>query len=149
LIAFNTLVDNKANIFQGGRKEGMGATFITVTYNIICSGGAAAAISGPYSDGTWKGNILYKTNGAGDMPMVGYQIMDPKLARDATGVFHLLPGSPAINSVSENYLSVATDMDGQARMAPFDSGADEVSKDKVKAHILSANDVGTGCCFVP
>jgi poly(beta-D-mannuronate) lyase len=78
------------------------------------------------------------------MPKVGYQITDPKLARDASGVFHLLPGSPAINKVSENYLSIATDMDGQARIAPFDAGADEVSKDKVKAHILSANDVGQG-----
>jgi poly(beta-D-mannuronate) lyase len=143
LIAFNTLVDNKTNILQGGRKEGMGATFITVAYNIIQGGGAAAAISGPYSDGTWKGNMLYKTNGAGDMPKVGYQITDPKLGRDAAGVFHLLPGSPAINKVSENYLSIATDMDGQARIAPFDAGADEVSKDKVKAHILNPYDVGT------
>jgi poly(beta-D-mannuronate) lyase len=144
LIAFNTLVDNKVNIFQGARKEGMGATFITVANNIIQGGGAAATISGPYSDGIWKGNIIFKTNGAGDMPKVGYQITDPKLARDASGVFHLLPGSPAINKVSENYLSIATDMDGQARIAPFDAGADEVSKDKVKAHILSANDVGQG-----
>ena len=144
LIAFNTLVDNKTNILQGGRKEGMGATFISVANNIIQGGGAAATISGPYSDGIWKGNIIFKTNGAGNMPGSGYQNTDPKLTRDATGAFHLLPGSPAINSVSENYLSVATDMDGQARMAPLDAGADEVSKDKVKAHILSANDVGQG-----
>jgi poly(beta-D-mannuronate) lyase len=143
LIAFNTLVDNKTNIFQGARKEGMGATFITVAYNIIRGGGAAASISGPYSEGVWKGNIIYKTNGAGNMPANGFREVDPLLARNAKGTFHLLPGSPAIDRVWDNYPSVATDMDGQEREAPLDAGADEVSIDKVKAYILSPNNVGT------
>jgi poly(beta-D-mannuronate) lyase len=33
-------------------------------------------------------------------------------------------------------------MDGQKRIAPFDVGADEISKETIKARILSPADVG-------
>ena len=142
LIAFNTLVDNKANIIQQGRKDGMGATFITVVNNIIQGGGPAAAISGPNINATWAGNILYKTNGAGDMPAGSYKNIDPKIVKDGNGEYHLLKGSPAINASTGNYPAVTVDMDEQQRTSPFDVGADEISNEKVIARILKASDVG-------
>jgi poly(beta-D-mannuronate) lyase len=142
LIAFNTLVNNKNNIIQTGRKEGMGATFITIANNIIQGGGAAASLSGPYTNATWTGNILFNTNGAGDIPKDGYSIVDPKLAPDASGIFHLQPGSAAIDAVKDVYASVTTDMDGQQRVMPLDKGADEVSAKPVVVRILSPKDVG-------
>src|ERR1051325_9189739 len=68
LIAFNTLVNNKTNITQSGRKNGLGATRITIANNIIEGGGPVASLSGPYKDGAWEGNIIFNTNGAGDIP---------------------------------------------------------------------------------
>lgn len=142
LIAFNTLVNNKANIIQTGRKEGMGATFITVANNIIQGGGVASSLSGPYTNAVWTGNILFNTNGAGDMPKDGYSIVDPKLARDANGFYHLQRGSAAIDVVKDVYTLVTTDMDGQPRAGSLDKGADEVSARPVSAHMLSPRDVG-------
>jgi hypothetical protein len=142
LIAFNTLVNNTANIIQGGRTNGLGATDITIANNIIQGGGPAATIAGPYTGGVWSGNILFSTNGAGSMPSSGYTTVNPLLARDATGTFHLQSGSPAINSATGSYPSVTADMDGQPRTAPLDKGADEVSSAPVIAHILSPAEVG-------
>ena len=142
LIAFNTLVNNTANIVQTGRNNGLGATDITIADNIIQGGGPAAKIAGPYTGGVWSGNILFKVNGAGDMPSGGYTTADPALARDATGTFHLQSDSPAINSATGSYPAVTVDMDGQPRTSPFDIGADEVSTAPVIAHILSAAEVG-------
>ncbi|MGN6342187.1 MAG: polysaccharide lyase 6 family protein [Ginsengibacter sp.] len=142
LIAFNTMVNNPRNFFQSGRKDGMGATFITIAYNIIQDGGTAASISGPLTNTTWKGNIIYKTKQVGDMPAGGFQEIDPKLERDASGAFHLQSGSPAINAVKEKFPTITLDMDGQIRVSPFDIGADEFSKAGSKAHILNATDVG-------
>jgi poly(beta-D-mannuronate) lyase len=142
LIAFNTLVNNKTNITQGARNNGLGATFITVANNIIQGGGPAASISGPYLNGVWEGNIIFNTNSAGDMPEGSYKMIDPRLVKDISKEFHLQTGSPAINTAIGNYASVTTDMDGQKRITPLDIGADEISKETIKSRILNPADVG-------
>ncbi|GAA0544471.1 polysaccharide lyase 6 family protein [Chitinophaga japonensis] len=142
LIAFNTLVNNPRNIYQAGRSNGLGATGITVANNIIQGGGPAATLAGPYTGGAWSGNILYNTNGDGDMPSSGYSVANPLLARDATGTFHLQAGSPAIGAATGSYPAVTVDMDGQPRTSPLDAGADEVSAAAVSARILTPDMVG-------
>ncbi len=144
LIAFNTLVNNKANIVQSGRKNGLGATTITVTNNIVMGGGPAATIAGPYTQPSWEGNIIFKTNGAGDMPEGSYTNTNPKLAKDASGKFHLQKGSPAIDAAKGNYAAVTVDMDGQPRKLPLDVGADEMSDAVIIARALEPADVGAG-----
>jgi hypothetical protein len=142
LIAFNTLVNNAANIIQSGRTNGLGATDVTIANNIIQGGGPAAAISGPYIRGSWSGNIIWETRGAGNMPSDGYTTVDPRLVRDASGVFRLKAGSPAVDAASGSYPAVTVDMDGQPRTGVLDKGADEVDGGVVVAHLLSADDVG-------
>jgi len=142
IIAFNTLVNNKANIIQTERANGLGSTFITIANNIIQGGGPAASIVGPYNNSLWEGNIIFNTNGAGDMPAGSFTTVDPKIFKDSKGEFHLDKGSPAINSAKGNYPSVIFDMDGQERKAPLDIGADEVSNAVIKTLILSPADVG-------
>lgn len=141
LIAFNTLINNKENIIQTSRKNGMGATYITVANNIIQGGGQAAAIAGPYSNPQWAGNILFNVKDAGNMPADSYKIVDPKLAKTSDGTYHLQPGSPAINHAVGSYPGVRFDMDGQSRTTQLDIGADELSNSPVKAHILNPDDV--------
>ena len=142
LIAFNTLVNNKENIVQTPRKDGLGATYVTVAYNVVQGGGAAAKISGPMAQAQWKGNIIFNVASAGDLPAGSYQTADPKLAKDASGTFHLQANSPLINTVKEAFPAVTVDMDGQPRMSPLEPGADESSKAPVKAVILLPNQVG-------
>ncbi|OQP57432.1 chondroitinase-B domain-containing protein [Niastella populi] len=142
LIAFNTLVNNPANITQSGRTNGLGATNTTVANNIVQGGGAAASIAGPYTGAVWSGNIIYQTNGAGSMPSGGYTSVNPLLARNGTGTFHLQSGSPAIGTATGSYAAVTVDMDGQNRTSPFDKGADETSAAAVTAQILSTSMVG-------
>jgi len=142
LIAFNTMVNNKTNITQTARPNGLGSTFITIANNIMQGGGPAASIVGPFVNPVWEGNIIFNTNGAGDMPPGSFKIIDPKLASDAAGEFHLQKGSPAIDAAAGNYVAVTTDMDGQPRKMPLDVGADETSGAAITARILSPADVG-------
>lgn len=144
LIAFNTLVNNKGNIVQTARNKGMGATYITVANNIIQGGGAATAISGPYTDGQWTGNILFNVKGAGTMPAEGYTMADPKLVKTASGAYHLQNGSPAVDHAIGVYPKIKFDMDGQIRTGAYDIGADEISNSPITVHVLHQGDVGAG-----
>lgn len=142
LIAFNTLVNNKTNITQTERKNGLGSTYITVSNNIIYGGDAAASIVGPTSNHLWEGNIIFQTVRAGDMPNGSFINADPKLYKDATGTYHLRKGSPAIDAAKGACVNITVDMDGQARGTKRDVGADEISKSTTVAGILRASDVG-------
>nr|WP_295864663.1 chondroitinase-B domain-containing protein [uncultured Chitinophaga sp.] len=148
LIAFNTLVNNTTNITQAGRSNGLGATYINVAYNIIQEGSTAAQIAGPYTNPTWKGNIIYNTS-AGAIPSGGYVTANPQVARDTTGTFHLQSGSPAIGAATSGYTDVKFDMDGQSRALPLDAGADQVSTAPVTARILTPAMVGHNANSTP
>src|SRR5687768_16573333 len=136
LIAFNTLVNNRSNIIQTARKDGLGSTSITIANNLIYGGGPAVSIVGPAKNHTFEGNLIFNTNGAGDLSRVGYEMEDPKLQKDDAGIYRPHKKSPAVNAASGNYNSVTVDMDDQLRVSPMDAGADEVSKDKIKARVL-------------
>ncbi len=143
LIAFNTLVNNPQNFFQGGRNNGMGATAITLAYNIVQNSEAPAAeLSGPNKDILWTANYLHGVGKNGDIPATGYTVADPRLARDHTGTFHLQPGSAAKGAAKKAYPGIRTDMDGQPRKTPMDAGADQLSTVRKTAQILSTSLVG-------
>ena len=140
IVAFNTLVNNKTNIVLSQRKDGLGATSITIANNLIQAGETAATVSGPMPGAVWAGNLIFETK-AGDMPEGTYVVIDPKLVKDATAVFHLSDRSPAKDKAA-GFFTISTDMDGQQRTAPFDIGADEISKAAIKTYILRAKEVG-------
>ncbi|MGX5817367.1 chondroitinase-B domain-containing protein [Chitinophaga lutea] len=145
LIAFNTLVGNATNIRQVNRTNGLGSTYITGIYNIIANSPfQAVQIQGPSTNRVWKGNIVWNvTNNGGSITDTAYTIVDPLLARNANGTFHLQPGSPAIGMATELIPpSITTDMDGQPRSLPFDVGADQVSAAPVKALLMDSTFVG-------
>jgi poly(beta-D-mannuronate) lyase len=150
LIAFNTIINCKGNISMGARDKGLGATAITVAYNVVKGGGPAASISGPYTNAIWQGNIIFNTESKGDMPDGTFTMTDPKLGRDATQAIRLLKGSPAIDAVPtpkgkkavSPFAAITTDMDGQPRTFPLDAGADEMSTAPAVARLLNPADVG-------
>jgi poly(beta-D-mannuronate) lyase len=141
LIAFNTLVNNKTNIVQTPRKDGLGSTYVTVAANVIQGGGPAATISGPNTNATWTKNMIFNTNGAGDLPATGFVTADPKLVKDEYGIYHLQKGSPAIGAAEFNPL-VESDLDGQIRTKKTDIGADQFYTHKYLTTILQPKDVG-------
>jgi poly(beta-D-mannuronate) lyase len=144
IIAFNTLVNNKINIAQTARTNGLGSTYITVANNLIVGGGPAFSVVGPASNHFAEGNLIFNTDGAGDFPAGSFSIVDPKLMRNSAGENHLQKNSPAVNAAKGNYAAVLVDMDGQLRTAPFDVGADEFVSLEKKAGILGVGDVGFG-----
>ncbi|MBZ4190622.1 polysaccharide lyase 6 family protein [Niabella beijingensis] len=141
-IAFNTLVNNKRNIIQPERKNGLGSTFISVISNIIQGGDAAVSIAGPYTQPKWSGNIIFNTKGPGDLPEAGYRVTDPKLVKGADGIWRLSKGSPAIGAGGSNHPVAAVDMEGQPRNKKWDIGADQYSTAATTAQALKANEVG-------
>ncbi|MFC9688564.1 polysaccharide lyase 6 family protein [Kribbella sp. NPDC056951] len=98
----------------------------------------------PYQSGiTFSGNILWGAASNGTIPSSGFTRADPKLTSTSDGVYRLASGSAAINAVSANHSSrVTDDVDGQARTAPYDVGADEYSTATPTRRPLTAADVG-------
>jgi poly(beta-D-mannuronate) lyase len=143
LVAFNTLVNNRVNVFMQNRRSGLGANDLVFADNVIQGGGKAVTIGGPLANPVWEGNILWDNNGgAGDIPETGYTTLDPQLKQVGNDKYHLSSGSPAIGKAAGSHEDVVLDIDGQARGAKKDAGADQVSDAPVINHILTASDVG-------
>lgn len=141
VIAFNTLVNNGRNYYMTSRTNGLGATGTVFADNVIQGGGPAAKLDGPYTGGSWSGNIVWQAGGAGDMPATAMDAVDPQLVRGARGLLRPRVGSPAIDSAVGDYPAVMVDMDGQPRSGPKDRGADELSDAPVVATPLTADSV--------
>jgi hypothetical protein len=81
-----------------------------------------------YEHGTrisWLGNVV---SGAVSGVRTGFKTTDPKLARDAYGVYRPLTGSPVFGAALGTFAKVISDVDGQTRPANGRSaGADERS----------------------
>jgi len=152
VVVFNTFIGNNTHYQMGGRTGGLGSSNTVVANNIFVGGGDMASVSssGPYT-GSWSNNIRWNTSSAGNMPASAYASVNPLLAKDANGVYHVQAGSPAINAgraafdfygALVSFASVTNDMDGQVRDANKDTGADEFSATAISVKILTTNDVG-------
>ncbi|MFF1822822.1 polysaccharide lyase 6 family protein [Kribbella sp. NPDC058245] len=98
----------------------------------------------PYQSGvTFSGNILWGSASNGTIPSSGFTRADPKLTAGSDGVYRLGSGSAAINATTTNHATrVTDDLDGHARSAPYDVGADEYSTLTPVRRPLTAADVG-------
>jgi poly(beta-D-mannuronate) lyase len=140
-ISYNTLVDNRENVVVAGRAQGLGATHVTFANNIIQGGPSALKIDMNPPQSTWRDNLIWQTE-AGQLPEGSYHRADPKLAKNAAGVYHLQAGSVAIGAGQGPVPSPAFDLDGQKRDDAPDIGADEYSDLPAVAHPLSEKEVG-------
>ncbi|TAK98316.1 MAG: hypothetical protein EPO07_12195 [Verrucomicrobia bacterium] len=152
VVMFNTFINNSTHYEMGGRTGGLGSSNSVVANNIFLNGGNIASISttAPYT-GTYTNNLRWNTSSTGNMPASGYSTVNPLLATDASGIYHIQSNSPAINAgraafdyygALVSYVSVTNDMDGQPRDANLDIGADEFSAAPITAKFLTTNDVG-------
>jgi Chondroitinase B len=142
-VSFNTLINNNRSVIMPGRTNGLGATDLVFSNNIIQSNsGSILTLSGPTPNARFEGNIVFGSAPNGDMPASGARRINPLLARDPFGVFRLQSTSPAINSSVGSYPEVTLDLDGHSRSGAKDVGADEFSTAPVIRRPLTTADVG-------
>jgi poly(beta-D-mannuronate) lyase len=143
-VVYNTLVDNRANVQMSARRDGLGADDLVFANNVIVGGNKVVTIAGPLGNPTWAGNIVWGAEGGGgDLPAVGFRVVDPGLVKDERGIHRLAAGSAAIGRGVGSYPFVKIDMDGQPRPEKgLDVGADQFSREAVVNRPLTEGDVG-------
>jgi parallel beta-helix repeat protein len=142
-VSFNTLINNNRSAIMSGRTNGLGATALVFSNNIIQTDlGTILTLSGPAPNARFEGNIVFGSAPNDDMPTSGARRVNPLLSQDSFGVFRLLSTSPAINTSVGSYPEVTIDLDGQSRSGTKDVGADEFSTAPVIRRPLTAANVG-------
>jgi parallel beta-helix repeat protein len=142
-VSFNTLINNNQSVIMSGRTNGLGATDLVFSNNIIqTDSGTILTLSGPAPNATFQGNIVFGAAPNGDMPTSGARRVNPLLARDSFSVFRLQSTSPAIDTGVGSFPEVTIDLDGQTRSGTKDVGADEFSTAPVVRRPLTTANVG-------
>lgn len=142
-VSFNTLINNNRSVIMPGRTNGLGATDLVFSNNIIQSdSGTILDLSGPAPNARFEGNIVFGSAPNGDMPSSGARRVNPLLSRDSFNVFRLLSTSPAIDTAVGSFPEVTIDPDGHARSGTKDVGADEFSTAPVIRRPLTTANVG-------
>ena len=141
LVAFNTLAGKGPLIVYGGGKK-FGPDTITLADTILLGTGSGKLVQ--VSQGSnlrFGGNIVWAGT-AGDMPASGYRAVDPRLVRDADGLYRITAGSPAVDAATGSYPQAALDLDLQPRTGAKDVGADEYVAGGTNRRPLTPSDVG-------
>jgi hypothetical protein len=143
LVAFNTVVSDRTNVFQVGQgTDRLGPNQCTFADNIVVGGGSGAVLDIDEGTGlTWQGNIVWAGTG-GNVPSAGYRVVNPALTTDAGGLRRLSSGSPAVDAAAGSYSAVTRDVDLQTRSGAKDIGADEYASTGTQRRPLTSADVG-------
>jgi poly(beta-D-mannuronate) lyase len=143
-IVLNTLRNN-AQAVAGESQRPLAPLACRISDNLLV-GTSGALTDMPYQQGiTWSGNILWGAATNGNIPTSGFTRADPKLTAGTDGIYRLGTGSAAANAAGVDHSTQVTDdLDGQARIAPYDVGADEFSTAQPIRRPLIAADVGPG-----
>ncbi|MET7283947.1 polysaccharide lyase 6 family protein [Kribbella sp. NPDC005582] len=142
VIVLNTLRNNTAGI-AGESQRTVQPQSCQIRDNLIV-GTSGNLTDLPYQSGiTFSGNILWGSASNGTIPSGGFTRADPKLTAGSDGVYRLGSGSAAINATTANHATrVTDDLDGHARTAPYDVGADEYTTAAPVRRPLLPTDVG-------
>ncbi|MEU4519699.1 polysaccharide lyase 6 family protein [Amycolatopsis sp. NPDC024027] len=134
-VAYNTVLGSNSVI------DGDGGDFKPkdcVVANNIVKGTSGTLVTLPSgSTVKYEGNITF--GGTAGVPS---RNVDPKLVKDAAGLYRLASGSPAIDAGTGSYPYAAKDFDLQARTGAFDVGADEYFASGTTRVPLTKADVG-------
>ncbi|HKN55683.1 MAG TPA: polysaccharide lyase 6 family protein [Amycolatopsis sp.] len=137
-VAYNTVIGSSSVI------DGDGGNFkpkdCVVADNVVRGTGGTLVTLPSGSIVKYEGNITF--GGASGIPSGGGKTADPKLVKDANGLFRLSADSPAINAGVGSYPYASPDFDGQARTGAFDVGADEYFATGPTRVPLTTADVG-------
>jgi hypothetical protein len=142
-VSFNTLVNNNRSVIMPGRTNGLGATALVFSNNIIQTNtGVILDLGGPTPNARFEGNIVFGSATNGDMPTSGARRVNPLLSQDSFSIFRLQSTSPAINTGVGSFPEVTIDLDGHTRSGTKDVGADEFSTAPITRRPLTTANVG-------
>ncbi len=150
VIAFNTFVNNKSDLFLGFRNlnpESLPIADGLIAHNILFDKqgiGPFVHIDGPLSNMSYQGNIYYGVS-LGAVQENGFLEEDPGLELADDGLWRLTADSPAIGAVVDTAGSfdfIVEDMDGHTRDEVKDTGAEQFSNLPVVRQPLRPGDVG-------
>jgi hypothetical protein len=142
-VSFNTLVNNNRSVIMSSRTDGLGATDLVFSNNIIqTDSGVILDLNGPTPNARFDGNIVWGSAANGDMPTSGNRRVNPLLSQDSFSIFRLQSTSPAINTSVGSFPEVTIDLDGHTRSGTKDVGADEFSTAPVVRRPLTTANVG-------
>ena len=145
-VIHNTFVNNYQNVLVGYAKGKHGAILPpvgTVFANNIISGKKSPLIQldEVQAQIKYEGNIVYGVK-TGVSSGEGFQVVDPKLTKDKSGIYRPQKDSPTKGAAKGSYPKITHDMDGQKRLGRPDVGADQVSTKPIIHKPLSKKDVG-------
>ncbi|MFE0802668.1 chondroitinase-B domain-containing protein [Streptomyces sp. NPDC058834] len=140
----NTFVNNVANI-EIGANYSLAPVDSVIADNVVTGsrGKLINEVNKPQNM-TYSGNIAWPTGSATvgvSAPAGSVRTVNPLLASDGS-LYRIGAGSPAIDTGTGDHAFVTDDMDGQARAAGVDAGADERSASTVTRSPLTAPEVG-------
>ncbi len=144
-VVFNTLIGNRYSMNIGAGKD---SELTLPPLDCIVANNLIWSTSSPiitYTDTPINmkidGNIFYGTSLGISLPQ-NNKIADPKLIFGTDSLWRVNGSSIAKDSAVGNYPFVTTDIDGQARIVPFDVGADEFSSSEILNRPVRKSDVG-------
>ncbi|MCU0452701.1 MAG: T9SS type A sorting domain-containing protein [Bacteroidetes bacterium] len=145
LVAFNTIVNCKYSLLVGVGKD---SEFTLPPLDCTIANNAVRSSYGPlitYIDTpinmTYAGNVFYGASLGISLP-AGISMVDPKLVKDAEGLWRPAVDSPLLGAAVGSYAEVVLDMDGQPRPAAKDVGADQASEAPRTRRPITVEDVG-------
>jgi poly(beta-D-mannuronate) lyase len=145
LVAFNTLVNCKYSLLVGVGKDtelSLPPLDCTIANNVVRSsyGPLITYIDTP-TNLTYDGNVFFGASLGISLP-AGITMVDPKLVKDAEGLWRPASDSPLKGAATGSYPQVVFDMDGQPRPGAKDIGADQVSDAPRARRPITVDDVG-------
>ncbi|GGZ39487.1 lyase [Streptomyces inusitatus] len=140
VIAHNTLVNNARTL--SGESRAHEPRDVVIADNLLVGSVGSLVEMGATTGFSWQSNILWGAASNGNIPAGSHTRVDPLLQQGADGVFRLSAGSPAIGAATLASPAVADDIDGHARGAARDIGADEYTTAAPVRRPLTTTDVG-------
>jgi hypothetical protein len=139
-VVHNTFVNNTSNVEIGANYKHAPVDSVIADNLVTGSQGKLFNELKAPVNLTYAGNIAWPT-GSATVGVTGVRTANLLLTDDGP-VHRLDAGSPAIDAGTGSHSFVTDDMDGQARVAGADVGADERSSSAVTRSPLTATDVG-------
>lgn len=145
LVAFNTIVNCKYSLLVGVGKDSelsLPPLDCAIANNVVRSsyGPLITYIDTPINL-TYEGNVFFGAS-LGIAQSAGINMIDPKLVKDAEGLWRPASDSPLRGAATGSYPDVVVDMDGQPRPVAKDIGADQFSEAPRTRRPITTNDVG-------
>lgn len=144
VVAFNTFVDCRSTILIGaGANEELSLPPLdcVIANNAVKTGHTVIQEDDEPINLTWEGNIMQGSSLGIDQP-AGITWADPNLIHGDDGLWRPTEDSPLLSAATGDYSFITEDMDGQARGASKDVGADQQSFEPIVRRPLTSLDAG-------